>query len=202
LQSQIPDGSGWTPRTSSQINPNAIVSNDGCWERPKALNQSGPDINPSKLPKCLQSAMPNDSYEWTRKTTTAKAAGQIESPDGCWERPLNRPSPRIIRASDLSFKPDSTTKPNTIPIVAPKPTPQPTPTPEPAPTATTTEPTKMDASIKVLIALVAGGLAGAGTKTVLDKQKDGATKTVTNRNAILAGTGVGAATLAVLYFLV
>jgi hypothetical protein len=147
--------------------------------------------------------MPNDSYEWTRKTTTAKAAGQIESPDGCWERPLNRPSPRIIRAHDLSLKPDTTTatKPNTIPIVAPKPTPQPTPTPEPAPTAPTTEPTKMDASIKVLIALVAGGLAGAGTKTVLDKQKDGATKTVTNRNAILAGTGVGVATLAALYFL-
>lgn len=144
--------------------------------------------------------MPNDDYEWTRKTTTAKAAGHIESPDGCWERPLNRPSPRIIRANDLSLKPDATPKQNTIAIVAPKPTPKPESTPQPQQAASTTEPTKLDTSIKVLIALVAGGIAGVGTKTVLEKQKDGAKKTVTKRNAILTGTGVGAATLAALYF--
>lgn len=199
LQSQIPDGTGWTPRTSNQPNPNAIVSNDGCWERPKAINQSGPEINPSKLPKCLQSAMPEDDYEWTRKTTTAKAAGHIESPDGCWERPLNRPAPRTVRANDTPLKPETPAKQGTIAIVTPKPLPKSEPA---APATITPEPPKLDASIKVLIALIAGTLAGAGTKTVLDKQERGAKKTVTKRNAILAGTGVGAATLAALYFLV
>lgn len=140
--------------------------------------------------------MPDDGFEWTRKTSLQKAAGQIDSPDGCWERPLNRPSPRIVRAGDLSLKPE--TKPEAKPDSQASSKPQ-VATKQSSPAATPSTPTqeqmpqqtKLGDAIKVLIALACGSAAGVGTQIVSGSKE--------TKHSVIAGVGTGAVVLAALY---